>query len=108
SDLPDFVISGIGDKEIAGGIEFNATRAGQASRHGRAPITARTPAPITRCRCEDASGRDLPDLAIVGIGDEHLAIRVYGNTVHIVELRGYGRDAILCNARRSDTGDDRQ
>ena len=93
-DLADPVIAGVGDEDVALGVDRHALGVFQAGLGGGAAVAADgRPGGVAAVRAgagdggDDAARGDLAHAAVERVGDEHVALRIDGDGVGIVEGR---------------------
>src|SRR2546429_100467 len=106
-DLADAVICGVRDKEIARGVDGDASRVPQLGTGGGAPVAAE--ASITGAGDggdDPGAERDPADAVVRGVRDEEVAAGVDGDMVREVQHRIGGGAAVADRPTPGHRGDD--
>ena len=94
-DGPDAVVTGIRDQHISGAVDRHADRVRDARRGGQPAVALVTRAAIAR-EGVDCAARDHPDA--VHVGDEQVAVRIYGQSFGRGQLR-FNRESLIAESR---------
>src|SRR5581483_8617291 len=114
-DLPDAVVGGVGDIEVAGGVVDDALRIVELGLEGRAAVAGEVVGALVAAAGDDgrrhtghrrdgAAGIDHPDDLVEGIGDVHVAGGVEGHHAGLEELGSDGRAVVAAVARPARAG----
>ena len=105
-NLADAVVIGIGDEEIAIGIDADSHRIIKIAIRGGHAIAVKACASVTGNRDDGAGGLEhLTDAMVVPVSDEEIAIMIDGHTRWVIEVGIGGGDPITVVACASVTGD---
>src|SRR6266446_5961292 len=100
-DLPNAVIGGVGDVEVAGLIHCYSEWSAQTGARSRGMVTGKASVPIARHRRNDPRSIYLADAIIESVGDVEVAGRIHGHSNWCVQSGAGSRAAIAGEAFRS-------